>query len=89
MHIEPGLVDASKIFLSYATGAAALGYSARLALDMLRKEGAGALLLQGDWESALAVCLQGAQDAVRNAAQQGLQEAAIEVGVQLGWQGNG
>ena len=49
----------------------------------------GALLLQGDWESALAVCLQGAQDAVRNAAQQGLQEAAIEVGVQLGWQGNG
>ena len=50
---------------------------------------AGALLLQGDWESALAVCLQGAQDAVRNAAQQGLQEAAIEVGVQLGWQGNG
>ena len=40
MHIEPGLVDASKIFLSYATGAAALGYSARLALDMLEKASA-------------------------------------------------
>ena len=50
---------------------------------------AGALLLQGDWESALAVCLQGAQNGVGNVAQQGLQDAAIEVGVQLGWQGNG
>ena len=53
MHIEPGLVDASKIFLSYATGAAALGYSARLALDMLRKEGAGALLLRSLVATAL------------------------------------
>ncbi len=53
MHIEPGLVDASKIFLSYATGAAALGYSARLALDMLRKEGAGALLLRSLIATAL------------------------------------
>ena len=53
MHIEPGLVDASKIFLSYATGAAALGYSARLALDMLLKEGAGALLLRSLIATAL------------------------------------
>lgn len=53
MHIEPGLVDASKIFLSYATGAAALGYSARLALDMLLKEGAGALLLRSLVATAL------------------------------------
>lgn len=43
MHIEPGLVDAGKIALSYATGAAALGYGVQLALQLLRAEGARAL----------------------------------------------
>jgi ABC-type Co2+ transport system permease subunit len=44
MHIEPGLVDTTKIFLSYAAATAALGYSAKLAWDMVRQEGAAALL---------------------------------------------
>ena len=46
MHIEPGLVDGTKIFLSYATATAALVYTAKLALDMLKKDGPGALLLR-------------------------------------------
>ena len=46
MHIEPGLVDSTKIFLSYATAASALLYSGKLALDMLKKEGPVALLLR-------------------------------------------
>lgn len=33
MHIEPGLVDATKITLSYVTGAAALGLAAKATLD--------------------------------------------------------
>jgi len=44
MHIEPGLVDSTKIFLSYATATAALGFSVKLAWDMLRTKGATALL---------------------------------------------
>jgi ABC-type Co2+ transport system permease subunit len=47
MHIEPGLVDGTKIFLSYATAAASLGYAAKLSLDTLKKEGAVAVLLRG------------------------------------------
>ncbi|ODN69146.1 energy-coupling factor ABC transporter permease [Methylobrevis pamukkalensis] len=37
MHIEPGLVDSAKIVLSYATGAAALFYTAKLAGQALRE----------------------------------------------------
>ena len=39
MHIEPGLVDASKIALSYATAAGALGYAAKLSWDTLKTDG--------------------------------------------------
>jgi ABC-type Co2+ transport system permease subunit len=46
MHIEPGLVDATKIFLSYATGTAAAVYAGKLALDALRKDGPLPLLLR-------------------------------------------
>ena len=53
MHIEPGLVDGAKIFLSYATAASALAYSAKLALDMVKKDGPVALLMR----SAIAVAL--------------------------------
>lgn len=53
MHIEPGLVDGSKMLLSYATATAALAYSAKLAWGMVRQHGAGALLLR----SALATAL--------------------------------
>jgi ABC-type Co2+ transport system permease subunit len=53
MHIEPGLVDGAKIFLSYATATAAVGYAAKLALVMVKKEGAGALLLRSILTTAL------------------------------------
>jgi hypothetical protein len=56
MHIEPGLVDGTKIFLSYATAAASLGYAAKLSLDTLKKEGIVAVLLRGVIAAALVFC---------------------------------
>jgi ABC-type Co2+ transport system permease subunit len=53
MHIEPGLVDGTKLVLSYATAAASLGYASKLALDTLKKEGVAALLLR----TAVAIAL--------------------------------
>lgn len=42
MHIEPGVVvGATKLALGYATAAGALGYSAKLAFDMAKKDGLG------------------------------------------------
>ena len=42
MHIEPGIVvGATKLALGYATAAGAIGYSAKLALDMAKKDGLG------------------------------------------------
>lgn len=46
MHIEPGIIDGSKIFLSYATAATAVTYAGKLAWDAVKKEGAIALLLR-------------------------------------------
>jgi ABC-type Co2+ transport system permease subunit len=45
MHIEPGLVDGSKIFLSYATAASAIAYAGKLAWDAMQKERAIAAVL--------------------------------------------
>jgi hypothetical protein len=53
MHIEPGLVDTTKIFLSYATGATAIAYSAKLAWDMVRQEGLVTLLVRSVIATAL------------------------------------
>lgn len=53
MHIEPGMVDSTKILLSYTTATAALGYTARLAWDMLKTEGALPLLVRAAIASAL------------------------------------
>ena len=39
MHIEPGIVDGTKIVLSYATAAAAGGYAVKLAADTAREQG--------------------------------------------------
>lgn len=44
MHIEPGLVDSTKILLSYATATAACGYTAKLVWDLVRTGGAAALV---------------------------------------------
>lgn len=39
MHIEPGVVDAAKIGLSYATAAGAFGLAAKMAYDTFRTDG--------------------------------------------------
>ncbi|QRG08435.1 energy-coupling factor ABC transporter permease [Xanthobacter dioxanivorans] len=39
MHIEPGLVDGGKIWLSYVTAAGAGGYALKLAFDAARERG--------------------------------------------------
>jgi len=44
MHIEPGLVDSTKIFLSYATATAAAVYATKLALNAIKKDGPLALV---------------------------------------------
>lgn len=46
MHIEPGIMDAAKITLSYGTGAAAAGYAAKTAWDMVKTSGIAALALR-------------------------------------------
>lgn len=56
MHIEPGLVDTTKILLSYATATAALAYAAKLSLDTIREEGALAWLLRTALSVALVFC---------------------------------
>jgi hypothetical protein len=53
MHIEPGLVDGTKIFLSYATAAASIAYGGKLALDTLKKQGMVAVLLRALIATAL------------------------------------
>lgn len=44
MHIEPGLVDSTKIFLSYATATTAALYATKLAIDAVKKDGPLALV---------------------------------------------
>ena len=39
MHIEPGIVDGAKIALSYATGAGALAYAGKTAMDAAKQSG--------------------------------------------------
>lgn len=56
MHIEPGLVEGSKLFLSYATAAGALGYSAKLALDAVARDGFAASALRAAIATALVFC---------------------------------
>ncbi len=45
MHIEPGLVDGTKIALSYATAAASLGVAAKMSLTTLTRDGGITALL--------------------------------------------
>lgn len=39
MHIEAGIVDGAKIFLSYGTAATAIGLAGKMALDTIRNDG--------------------------------------------------
>ncbi len=56
MHIEPGLVDGSKILLSYATATVALAYTGKLAFQALKNAGLTSLLLRSTVAIALVFC---------------------------------
>lgn len=53
MHIEPSIVDGAKITLSYATATGALGYTAKLAWDMIKNEGAASLAIRSLFTTAM------------------------------------
>ncbi len=53
MHIEPGLVDSTKIVLSYATAATSAVYAAKLAYDHIRIDGLPSLVLRSVIASVL------------------------------------
>ncbi|MEP3245185.1 MAG: energy-coupling factor ABC transporter permease [Sneathiella sp.] len=57
MHIEPGIVDAAKITLSYATAAAAIGLAGKMALETIRKDaGLAALAVRSVITTVLVFC---------------------------------
>ncbi|MFG1397044.1 energy-coupling factor ABC transporter permease [Roseixanthobacter pseudopolyaromaticivorans] len=53
MHIEPGLVDSGKIWLSYVTAAGAGGYAVKLAYEAVRERGILSLVSRSAAASAL------------------------------------
>lgn len=53
MHIEPGVVEGSKMVLSYVTAAGAGGYALHLAVKSVRDAGVGALLMRTVLTTAL------------------------------------
>ena len=53
MHIEPGLVDGGKIWLSYVTAAGAGGFALKLAWSEIRERGAASLLARSAATTAL------------------------------------
>jgi ABC-type Co2+ transport system permease subunit len=46
MHMEPGIVDSTKIVLSYVTASACVYYAAKLSLEHVRQEGGISLMLR-------------------------------------------
>lgn len=56
MHIEPGIVDGTKIVLSYATAAAAIGYATKLAADTIREQGAMSFAMRTVMTTVLVFC---------------------------------
>ncbi|MCX5495623.1 energy-coupling factor ABC transporter permease [Kaistia dalseonensis] len=56
MHIEPGLVDSTKMWLSYATAAGAGGYTLKLAADTIRERGVVSLVARSAVSAALVFC---------------------------------
>nr|WP_322940901.1 energy-coupling factor ABC transporter permease [Pseudomonas sp. s4] len=57
MHIEPGVVEGAKIFLSYATAVGAFGLTAKLARDAIRNNGGAiALALRSLLTTAVVFC---------------------------------
>src|ERR1700742_2757266 len=56
MHIEPGIVDGTKIVLSYATAAAAGGYATKLAADTIREQGTASFAIRAATTTGLVFC---------------------------------
>ena len=56
MHIEPGIVDAAKIGLSYATATGAVGVTAKLTFDTMRNDGVIATVLRSLATTAFVFC---------------------------------
>ncbi len=53
MHIEPGIVDGTKIVLSYATAAVSLGLTAKAAVASVREAGIAPFLVRSAITTAL------------------------------------
>ncbi len=53
MHIEPGIVDGAKMVLGYVTATGAIGYSAKLALDTVKRDGVAPLAVRALMAAAL------------------------------------
>lgn len=56
MHIEPGIVEGTKIVLSYATAVGVFGYTAKLAMSAIRQDGAMPLALRSLIAASLVFC---------------------------------
>jgi len=57
MHIEPGVVEGSKILLSYATAVGAVGLAGKMALDTIRHDGGvAALAMRSVAATAMVFC---------------------------------
>src|SRR6201999_3605981 len=56
MHIEPGIVDGTKIVPSYAPAAPAGGYATKLAADTIREQGAASFAIRAATTTALVFC---------------------------------
>lgn len=56
MHIEPGIVDGTKIVLSYATAAVAGGYAVKLAANTAREQGFASLVMRTAVTTVLVFC---------------------------------
>jgi ABC-type Co2+ transport system permease subunit len=56
MHIEPGVVHGAKMILSYATAAAAAGYSLKLVADDLRSHSVASFAIRSVLATALIFC---------------------------------
>jgi ABC-type Co2+ transport system permease subunit len=56
MHIEPGIVDGTKIVLSYATAVAAGGYASKLAADTIREQGVVSFATRAAVTTVLVFC---------------------------------
>jgi ABC-type Co2+ transport system permease subunit len=53
MHIEPGVVEGAKMYLSYATAASALAFAGKLSLDAVKKDGLMSVALRSAMAAAL------------------------------------